>query len=347
MNSPNDFPFDAFGMEHTNSLDPRTRQRRDLSDLVSAVVALDNSARVKPQKNSWQAISAKISSNQKTSRSFPHPAWLGWVAAAVIATFLLIDRSNRNGNSNVTRQPSGDVNQPQLSDDQKRYEQSQLLPQVLSDTNRNQHRLDPSGKPREMTQTLDPQRSLIQEIDTLRKQIAVLASRDAERLVPRQGIAWPIIMKLTAPGTDPAAADVPYPLLGSLLLFDVDYPAVPALSPPSAKAAAPRLVEKDPSLPSAVPIYDPARDAGLLVISNLDQPAEDKAYHLWVESDSSAQPVLVGTLPEHVVSSENFAFKLGAVGIIPDRFLVTQDSRHAPESPNQTNTVLQGLSPKP
>ncbi|MFY7816897.1 MAG: hypothetical protein ACOVRB_00890 [Akkermansiaceae bacterium] len=347
MNSPDDFPLDAFGMEHTTSLNPRNRQRRDLSDLVSAVIAMDHSAPVRPQKNSWQVISVKISSKDETSRSFPIPAWLGWVAAAVIATYLLIDRSNRNGNASIADQPLENTIQMQPSDDHESHEQSQHSPQLSSDTNQNQHRLDPSGKPRETNHSRDPQRSLIQEIDILRKQIAVLASRDAERLVPQQGVAWPIIMKLTVPGTDPAAAEVPDPLLGSMLRFDVDDPTLPALSPSSAKAAAPTRAEKDPSLPSAVPIYDPARDTGLLVISNLDQPAEDKAYHLWVESDTSTQPVLVGTLPEHVSSSENFAFKLGAVGIIPDRFLVTQDSRHAPESPNKANTVLLGPSPKP
>jgi hypothetical protein len=67
-----------------------------------------------------------------------------------------------------------------------------------------------------------------------------------------------------------------------------------------------------------------------------------QSYFLWVQSDQSDQPVLVGSLPDNFTSSETFDFQLGAVGIIPDRFLITQDLQQAPSPPNSSNTILLG-----
>jgi hypothetical protein len=52
-------------------------------------------------------------------------------------------------------------------------------------------------------------------------------------------------------------------------------------------------------------------------------------------------------LPDHIATTETFDFKLGSVGIMPDQFLVTQDQREAPRSPDTKNTILLGPTEKP
>lgn len=347
MNSPDDFPLDSFGIEQTPPrVDSFFRQSRQVTDLASAVMALDHSDPMKPQPESWNKIVSKISSRTPIVRSQRAFAWSGWAAAAV-AMVLLIQKTTTHPHYESTASKS--VGIPQASPPREKtlnhenIDVNRPQPAAISDDDqRTSHHIT-----KETAQTHEQQRSLIQEIETLRKQIAVLASRDMERLVPQHGISWPIIMKLTAPGTDPSDAIVDYPLLHSILQFDMkDARGVVAQTPLHADAtlSQPPL---NPPLPSAVPIYDPARDAGLLVISNLDKPKNDQAYHLWVQSDESPQPVLVGTLPDHIATTESFDFKLGSVGIMPDQFLVTQDSREAPKSPDSTNTILLGPTKKP
>lgn len=345
MNSPDHFPLDAFGMEQTTSPDPGNERARVVTDLASTVIALDSTLPLRPRQESWHAISTRISSNHPISCRRHITSWLGWVAAAVMASFLLVERSVSRPQAGKISEHLIDKNQMQPTDRLKSDPIKKDLPPLSSDASQNQNPVGSTGLASESKQLRDSQRSLIQEIDILRKKIVVLASRDAERLTPQHGISWPIIMKLTAPGSDYADTDVSNFLLSSIL-FDVNDQTQRPLSGLSAKNGAATRVQSNSLLPGAVPIYDPARDTGLLVMSNLSQPAKDKAYHLWVESDTSPQPVLVGTLPEHITPSENFAFKLGAVGIIPDRFVVTQDSRLAPTSPNTNNIVLQGPSPK-
>jgi hypothetical protein len=345
MNSPDDFPLDSFGIDQTPPrVDSLSRQRRMVEDIASAVIALDHSDAMKPQLESWSKIVSKISSDKPISRSQRVIAWTGWAAAAV-AVFLLIQKNSdpmRAGDN--AAQSAGMPMDALPSENAAAPFDSSPRPSAIIDDH---DKKESQKMVKETTQNHEHQRSLIQEIETLRKQIAVLASRDTERLVPQHGVSWPIIMKLTTPGTDHAAAVVDYPLLHSMLQFDVKDGRGGVPQPPILADRAVLPSNQSPPLPSAVPIYDPARDVGLLVISNLDKPKNDQAYHLWVQSDTSPQPVLVGTLPDHIATTETFDFKLGSVGIMPDQFLVTQDQREAPRSPDTKNTILLGPTEKP
>jgi hypothetical protein len=345
MNSPDDFPLDSFGIDHPPPrVDLLCRQRRSVADLASAVIALDHSDAMKPRLESWNKIVGKMSFDQPISRSQRVIAWTGWAAAAV-AVFLLMQKNIGPMHSGDTPAQSAGMPLDALpSENAASPVDISRMPSAIMDDH---DKKESQKMVKETTQIHEQQRSLIQEIETLRKQMAVLASRDTERLVPQHGVSWPIIMKLTAPGTDPSAAVVDYPLLHSMLQFDAKdargvVPQSPLLSD---RAVHPS--DQSPALPSAVPIYDPARDVGLLVISNLDKPKNDQAYHLWVQSDTSPQPVLVGTLPDHIATTETFDFKLGSVGIMPDQFLVTQDPREAPRFPDPKNTILLGPTEKP
>lgn len=97
------------------------------------------------------------------------------------------------------------------------------------------------------------------------------------------------------------------------------------------------------TLPSAIPVYDPARDQGQLLLSNLENPTPGQAYYLWVQVENSDSPQLVGALPENInTSSDAFEFKLGTTGVIPQSFRITQGKANQPLLPSAANTVLQG-----
>jgi hypothetical protein len=341
MNSQDDFPLDSFGIDPlTEQPDAQTRQKCELADLVSTVVALDHSRPIRPRSASFQAILGQISVQAPSRIKQRIFAWSGWAAAAAVTIVLLMKNppatsdlpiSTAHSNPSAADQLSRSASLPAQTD------AAEKTPTLVKE-----ERVSSQDIVAEATEMREQQRSLIQEIDTLRKQIVLLTTRDKERLVAQNGISWPIIMKLTAPGTDPLAAVIKDPVLGAM--FDMnplktENPASSENFKAGAQASAPL---PDPSLPSAVPIYDPARDSGQLLINNLNPPEEGQAYFLWVQSDQSEQPVLVGSLPDNFTSSETFDFQLGAVGIIPDRFLITQDLQQAPSPPNTSNTVLLG-----
>jgi hypothetical protein len=95
--------------------------------------------------------------------------------------------------------------------------------------------------------------------------------------------------------------------------------------------------------PAAIPIYDAARDAGTLVVSNLPALDQGQAYHLWVTTSAADRPIYVGSLPESSASgSDTFDFSLGSSMVLPSGFVLTKDPPGNPAAPGETNTVLQG-----
>ena len=95
--------------------------------------------------------------------------------------------------------------------------------------------------------------------------------------------------------------------------------------------------------PSAIPIYDSARDAGTLVVNNLPATTPDEAYNLWVTTKTGDKPVYVGRLPEsNVRGGESFDFRLGSKATVPSGFILTRDRQGTPPLPSASSTVLQG-----
>ncbi|RPJ32941.1 MAG: hypothetical protein EHM17_11960, partial [Verrucomicrobiaceae bacterium] len=95
--------------------------------------------------------------------------------------------------------------------------------------------------------------------------------------------------------------------------------------------------------PTAVPIYDAARDAGTLVVSNLPPAGEGQVYNLWVITTIGARPVYIGSLPESsAAGADSFDFSLGSSMVLPAGFLLTLDPANSPAHPTEANTVLQG-----
>lgn len=341
MTSHDDFPLDSFGLESfTEPPDEKRQQQCEMADLVSTVMALDLAQPIRPNSRSFQVIIDQISPQRLSRFRDRAMAWSGWAVAALLTlAFFLKDSYERSLRDHVaasSREPSTMIQSHQATA-ARGLAGSSANPLLVAG-----NRVDDANAGAEAMAMREQQRSLIQEIETLRKEVALLATRDQERLVAQNGISWPIIMKLTAPGNDPQAAVIKDPILAAI--FDSNLPAGEhALPAENARTSdANKTALPDPTLPSAVPIYDPARDSGQLIVSNLNPPEPGKAYFLWMQNDQTTQPVLVGTLPDHLASSETFHFRLGALGLIPERFLITQDLQQAPSAPDSSNTILLG-----
>lgn len=188
---------------------------------------------------------------------------------------------------------------------------------------------------------------LNQEIEVLRENLEKFQSRDRVLFEVVPGMALPIVMTMNPPGLaaeDPslfAKNDERSPLttlLGDALTSLTATAAAAADNPPRPADAAAL-----PDHPTAIPIYDAARDLGSLVVSNLPPAADGECYNLWVTTQNSGHPIYVGSLPESsAAGADSFDFTLGSTMILPSGFLLTRDPENAPATPTAANTILQG-----
>lgn len=201
---------------------------------------------------------------------------------------------------------------------------------------------------------------LIQQIEVLRDQLESFEKRDQQRMQPVEGMAWPIVMRMSPPeiligpahGAALMRGDPPLTaVLGDALV------AAGTESPPAAaRADATEVGATDPSAvttspdgmtpapePSATPIYDAARDTGTLVVNHLPLAAEGEVYNLWVTTEKSPVPVYLGRLPKSAGSAaDSFDFNLGGAAVIPTGFMLTRDPSERPQPPHPGNLVLVG-----
>ncbi len=282
--------------------------------------------------------------------------WLGisgWAAAAALTMVLLLDRTVvRRSNSaaletdyptHVIRQqkpvrtlPPEPVNVEEERDHAKE-------PDEIADSGLAAIPQESSSKEISKVET----QRLVQEIEVLREQLESVLVRDRKRFESIPGLAWPIIVRMTPPETDDessssliAKQDDPTitSMLGDALTAATQHPSL--TDPPAVRATVPPLSEVEPS---AVPIYDSARDAGTLVVSNLPATGPDEAYNLWVTTKMGDKPVYVGRLPEsNARGGKSFDFSLGSKATVPSGFILTKDRQGTPALPSTTSTVLQG-----
>jgi len=203
-------------------------------------------------------------------------------------------------------------------------------------------------------------RRLKGEIDDLRRTLEEFHQRDRVLFQVLPGRALQIVMTMVPPGTDPAdAGSLATPaMLGDALAAINNRIAAEHQEIISAEdeepvddaqiaVDIPLESTTDSALPAgpplAIPIYDAARDAGTLVVSNLPPAARGKVYHLWVTTSTGTRPVFIGTLPESsAAGAESFDFSLGSSMILPAGFVLTMDPPDTPAAPSEANTVLAG-----
>jgi hypothetical protein len=190
---------------------------------------------------------------------------------------------------------------------------------------------------------------LNQEIEVLRAHLTKVQHRDRVLFEVVPGMALPIVMTLNPPGValeDPAtlAKNEEHSsittLLGDALTSLTGAPRASASNPSTAQPADPDSFSKRPS---AIPIYDAARDLGTMVVSNLPPAADGEAYNLWVTTEIDGVPIYVGSLPENcALGVDSFDFSLGSTLVLPCGFVLTRDPEDAPATPTEMNTILLG-----
>ena len=188
-------------------------------------------------------------------------------------------------------------------------------------------------------------RRLIQEIETLRTELARTREQNREILSPAPGRAWPLIVEMRSPSATREDSDAPLSSqIGDALAGKPQEPKLPAAQKQTGEAT-----PQTQLLPAtAIPVYDPARDTGTLAVRNLPVVATGSQYNLWVSTADSTEPVYVGTLPDNLHSMDSLDFSLGSTGIIPTSYYLTVNSMDLATSvrtaslPNASNIVLQG-----
>lgn len=185
------------------------------------------------------------------------------------------------------------------------------------------------------------------EIQVLRQSLEEFHERDRSMFQVLPGRALPLVMIMVPPDDNAGSRQALTAMLGDALAASNCPPVVlqqvddAELVSETTHAEEQLDVELEP--PMAVPIYDAARDAGTLVVSNLPPAGEGNAYNLWVVTETGGKPVYLGSLPESsALGADSFDFSLGSSMVLPVGFMLTHDPQNAPASPAEGNTVLQG-----
>jgi len=338
---------EAGAFDEAVRLDPELKKVVEELNELTAAVAVVSVSPVTPRPGEIDRLRARL--GFPVHRHFHWIAWSGWAAAALLALLLVIQKQP-GGSRSAVAVHSGkmEVAPPVVTT------RASIPTEVVVET----PAIPPAEPPMVAGNEVGPVRvetkRLIQEIEVLRGQLANFQKRDRERFSPVPGVAWPIVMTMRPPGFslegDPAAISLST-VLGDALAGRESFFGG-KLSPPETDP----LVGTDPSIvdstlvpetvtpiPTAIPIYDSARDAGTLVVGNLPPLEANDAYNLWVRTNDAANPVYVGRLPETVAAgADALDFSLGSTGIVPSGFILTRDADGPPTTPVSGNTILQG-----
>jgi anti-sigma-K factor RskA len=197
-------------------------------------------------------------------------------------------------------------------------------------------------------------RRLMGEIEILRQNLEEFHQRDRALFQVVPGRALQMVMTMVPPGADASGLATPAMLGDALAALNraatAKYDEIEPEIPPTGENPGDLPLENvelavvsPPVPPSAVPIYDAARDIGTLVVSNLPPAPQGRVYHLWVSTNASSRPVYLGKLPDNSASgAESFDFSLGSTMILPTAFMLTLDPANSPASPGDDNTILAG-----
>jgi len=334
--------------------DPVLRNACLEMDRLSAAIAAATAAPLTPQTGQLERLQSRLGLGPPKSAPF----WVavsGWAAAAVLAVLLVLHLTGiidqwgassgagagnpltQGSDATVSRGLGGSIHITPASSGKTRPNRNPALAGTRPTDK------GPDGKTTAKVET----KRLNQEIEVLRDNLEKFQTRDQALFEVVPGMALPIVMTMNPPGTaaeDPAVFarnDERSPLttlLGDALatLTSTSGGSADNPPPPSATAA---LSDH----PTAIPIYDAARDQGALVVSNLPPADDGEVYNLWVTTHNSGHPIYVGTLPEGSASgADSFDFTLGSTMVLPSGFLLTMDPEDAPATPTAANTILQG-----
>jgi anti-sigma-K factor RskA len=309
------------------SQDPGLRRACLEMDRLAAAIAATTAEPLVPPADHLERLRRRLGMGHAVRKS---PLWLavtGWSVAAALAVFVVWTR------------PGPAQMAPPLG--------GQSSPVDIATT---------AATGADETEGDQETRRLIQEIQVLRQNLEDFHQRDRVMFQVLTGRSMPLVMTMLPPGETMTSAGVRTSLtamLGDALAATNRHPApveIPAKEAPDDDShvdVVDPVVLTEPPLPQgppmAVPIYDAARDAGTLVVSNLQAAGSGMAYNLWVVPDVGARPVYLGSLPDSsAAGADSFDFSLGSTMVLPAGFLLTLDPSNAPADPSETNTVLSG-----
>lgn len=363
----------AFGMldaDEVASFDEALRHDPELEsacremDRLATAVAVTAVVPITPQAGQLARLQIRLGINVPK-----HTNWFGisgWAAAAVLTLVLALQRGPgakhtpvvvTQPGATISTQPGESVKSPVTGVGKSRDLANQPGFEKSENNALSVEIPETDGKAVAKVES----KRLIQEIEVLRGKLENFQKRDRQRFEPVPGMAWPVVMRMSPPGE-------PVNGTGELALNKDDTPIIAMLGDAVTAAHTSSMmsltaqtlranmatsgnladqtnqtVPATTAMPSAVPIYDAARDSGTLVVSNLPQTTADESYNLWVRTDAGGNPIYVGRLPKSTnQGAESFDFSLGSTGIMPSGFLLTRDLPGASLVPSASNTILQG-----
>jgi hypothetical protein len=315
---------------------------------------------VEPKPGQLERLQARLGI-QKVRRGPWIAAISGWAAAAAIAAMWLLDQGGVS-NSSRKASASGTADSPVAAPPAAK---PAIVPPAADPADAANLSGNVSNAP--MTAAVDESiiknkvraetKRLVQEIEVLRDNLEKYQTRDRVLFEPVPGMALPVVMTMNPPGTaaddqavialneehSPIAALLGGSVRGLTTANATDNGKLPEITTSGGDDAAIADSPQPSGHPSAIPIYDAARDAGTLVVNNLPPTADGEAYNLWVRTLNGDKPVYVGSLPKNTVSgAESFDFSLGSNMVLPSGFMLTRDPVDKPASPSAANTVLEG-----
>jgi hypothetical protein len=339
--------------------DPVLRSAYLEMDRLSAAIAAASTTPIEPKAGQLERLQTRLNLTP-SRRAYLWLAISGWAAAAVLALLLVLNRTNgpgpSSGESATARNPDIPATAPNATPENPLASAATNISNSPPGTNPSagspgtanpESATEQDGKTAIKVET----KRLVQEIEVLRDNLEKFQQRDRVLFEPVPGMALPIVMRMTPPGlgkdetlalekTDDHHSPITAMLGDALRGMTATNIGTQDLN--SKNLAQPDATQA-PVQPTAIPIYDAARDSGTLVVSNLPPAETGKVYNLWVTTSTGAQPIYVGSLPESSASgADSFDFSLGSNMVLPSGFVLTKDPLDSPANPTENNTVLEG-----
>ena len=312
-------------------------------ECLTAAVAAATTISVIPRPGQLERLQLKLGLN-----TAKHTNWLGisgWAAAAALTMILVFQREPEIRNLDVRNLRPVIITPPQTPNttppEQTRSVTSDTSVETPPHPQTSQQAQLAATTPQQETKIVaqvETQR-LVQEIRTLREKLDQAQKQDRQRFEPVAGMAWPIVMRMTSPqSADSKPSDV---------TLEEETPDITTILGDALAAVASGEAPPEPEMrsgePSAIQIYDPAINAGTLVVSNLPSAAEDEEFSLFVSQKEGDKPILVGRLPQTEIGrAKSFGYTLAKSDTVPSAFTLIKNKRGKIEPPSAQNTVLRG-----
>jgi hypothetical protein len=340
--------------EESAAFDDALRENADLRDAyremnaLAAAVAVSQVKPLQTRAGDFERLQTRLGLLRQRPVN-----WLGisgWAIAASLALLLVVSHRPLVEAGGTTAQvPTGASGTTGPATDATAENQTERIPAKSEDT------LAASGTTAgtaEETEANTPRKvetmRLIQEISVLREKLEKVAKRDQRRFEIVPGRSWPVMMTMAPPPSseeEEESATVPEDTVALTSRVADALAGISSITGDPSASFAPdeTAAASATAAAAAIPIYDPVTDEGAIVVAGLPEPEEDMGNFLWVATETSDVPVLVGQLPPNESrQAVSIDFELGTKGILPTAFILTTGEIANPGAPSAKNTILIG-----